>query len=117
MRVFIHMRDVSDATLKIALGGAVGETYHISGYELVAIRDLVELILKRLGKDFEDCVEIGPERPGKDAAYMLDSMKLRTELGWRDRISLAEGVDDCIAWAERFKADIPSLPSAYVHKP
>ncbi len=117
VRVFIHMRDVSDATLKIALGGAVGETYHISGYELVAIRDLVELILKRLGKDFEDCVEIGPERPGKDAAYMLDSMKLRTELGWRDRISLAEGVDDCIAWAERFKADIPSLPSAYVHKP
>jgi dTDP-glucose 4,6-dehydratase len=117
VRVFIHMRDVSDATLKIALKGTIGHTYHISGYELVSIRQLVELILARLGKRFEDCVELGPERPGKDTAYTLDSFKLRTELGWRDAISLEQGVDDCIAWAERFKADIPSLPSSYVHKP
>ena len=41
-RVFIHMRDVSDATLRIALKGRLGESYHISGYELVSIRALVE---------------------------------------------------------------------------
>jgi dTDP-glucose 4,6-dehydratase len=117
VRVFIHMRDVADATLKVALEGAVGHTYHISGYELVSIRDLVEMILRKLGKDFDACVEIGPERPGKDQAYMLDSFKIRSELGWRDSIALSQGVDDCIAWAEKFKADIPSLPASYVHKP
>ncbi len=57
------------------------------------------MILERLGKSFEDCVEIGPERPGKDTAYTLDSFKLRTELGWRDTISLEQGIDDVIAWA------------------
>jgi dTDP-glucose 4,6-dehydratase len=117
VRVFIHMRDVSDATLRIALNGGQGETYHISGYELVSIRRLVEMILERLGKSFDDCVEVGPERPGKDAAYMLDSFKLRTELGWQDKISLAEGLDEVIAWAERFKSELPKLPSSYVHKP
>lgn len=117
IRVFIHMTDVSDATLRIAQRGTLGDTYHISGYELVSIRALVEMILKRLGKSFDDCVELGPERPGKDTAYTLDSFKLRTELGWRDTISLEQGVDDVIKWAERFSADMTKLPSKYEHKP
>ncbi|WP_370194095.1 MULTISPECIES: GDP-mannose 4,6-dehydratase [Aurantimonas] len=116
VRVFIHMRDTSDATLKIALKGTVGDTYHISGYELVSIRTLVEMILAKLGKSFDECVELGPERPGKDAAYTLDSFKLRTELGWQDKISLDEGLSDVIAWAERFRDEIPKLDPAYVHK-
>ena len=117
VRVFIHMSDVSDATLRIARKGTLGDAYHISGYELVSIRTLVEIILKRLNKSFEDCVEIGPERPGKDIAYTLDSFKLRTELGWRDTLSLERGIDDVVAWAERFRADLPKLPIKYQHKP
>jgi dTDP-glucose 4,6-dehydratase len=117
VRVFIHMTDVSDATVKIARKGAIGDTYHISGYELVSIRALVEMILARLGKSFEDCVEIGPERPGKDTAYTLDSLKLRTELGWRDALSLEQGIDDVIAWARRFSDDMAKLPTKYEHKP
>ena len=116
-RVFIHMTDVSDATLKIARKGKLGDTYHISGYELVSIRALVEMILARLGKSFDECVEIGPERPGKDTSYTLDSVKLRTELGWRDALSLERGVDDVIRWAERFRADMKKLPAKYDHKP
>jgi dTDP-glucose 4,6-dehydratase len=116
VRVFIHMSDVSDATMRVASHGKPGETYHISGYELISIRTLVEMILARLGKRFEDCVEIGPERPGKDTAYMLDSVKLRTELGWRDVISLQQGIDDVIGWAQRFKSEIGKLPTKYEHK-
>src|SRR3984893_3921277 len=115
--LFIHMTDVSDATLKIARIGKPGDTYHISGYELVSIRTLVEMILKRLGKSFDDCVEIGPERPGKDTAYTLDSLKLRTELGWRDTVSLEQGIDDVIRWAARFGGDMAKLPAKYNHKP
>lgn len=117
VRVFIHMNDVSDATLRIARNGTPGDSYHISGYELVSIRTLVEIILNRLGKSFEDCVEIGPERPGKDTAYTLDSFKLRTELGWRDSVSLQQGIDDVVAWAERFRNELPKLPIKYEHKP
>jgi len=116
-RVFIHMRDVSNATLKIALGGRLGETYHISGHDLISIRGLVEIILGKLGKRFDECVELGPERRGKDAAYMLDSSKLRAELGWKDEISLDAGIDSVIAWARSFKKDLPALPTSYIHKP
>ena len=117
VRVFIHMRDVSDATLRIAQRGVPGDTYHISGYELVSIRKLVEMILAELGHDFDACVEIGPDRPGKDSAYTLDSGKLRNELGWSDKIDLHHGIADVIVWAERFANELPMLPKRYEHKP
>ena len=117
VRVFIHMSDVSDATLKIARSGKLGEAYHISGCELISIRSLVETILKQLGKSFDECVEIAPERPGKDTAYMLDTSKLRSELGWRDVVSLERGIEDVIRWADQFKSELAKLPAKYVHKP
>ncbi|WP_439579725.1 GDP-mannose 4,6-dehydratase [Elioraea sp.] len=118
IRSFIHMRDVSEATLRIALAGKVGETYHISTERMVSIRDLVAMILARLGKDFDACVEIAPERPGKDQAYMLDSAKLRSALGWRDTVALEDGIAECVAWADRFRDHLLSMPSwDYEHKP
>ena len=116
VRVFIDMRDVSQATLKIATDGKPGESYHISGRELVTIRQVVEMILAKLGKNFDDYVEMGPDRPGKDSAYMLNSDKIRAELGWGNHIPLEQGIGDTIAWMQKFEKDLPHLPARYVHK-
>lgn len=116
-RSFIHMNDVSDATWNIALNAPAGETYHISTNEIVTIRELVERICAKLGVKFEDHVEVVGERLGKDAAYMLDSEKLRSTLGWRDRVSLDTGLDDCIAWAKKHFDELRQLPYDYIHKP
>ena len=83
----------------------------------MTIRGLVETVLARLGRRLEDCADIGPERPGMDSAYLLDSFKLRSELGWRDTVSLAAGIDACIAWARRFGDELARLPMRYEHKP
>lgn len=117
VRIFIHMRDVADATLRAMLAGTPGETYHISGYEAISIRALVEMILEKLSRRFDDCVEIVADRPGKDTAYRLDSRKIRMELGWRDGISLEAGVEETIAWADRFADALAALPTQYLHKP
>ena len=116
LRVFIYMDDVCDATLRVALFGIPGQTYHISGYELVSIRQCVEIILELLGKSFDECVELGPERPGKDSAYTLDSKKIRNELGWNENISLKDGIVQVISWMERYKSQLPNLPLKYIHK-
>lgn len=118
IRSFIHMQDVSAATLAIALDGKLGETYHISTDRLVSIRALVEMIIAGLGKDFSECVDVAPERAGKDQAYMLDSSKLRRELGWADRVTLEQGIAECVAWAERYRDHLLAMPSwDYEHKP
>jgi len=115
-RSFIHMDDVSDATWKIATEAPVGETYHISTTEIVTIRELVERICAKLGVRFEEHVDVVGERLGKDAAYLLDSAKLRGDLGWRDSVSLDRGLDACIAWAKENLAELRKQPFDYVHK-
>lgn len=116
-RSFIHIRDVSDATWRIMLDGALGETYHISTDEIVTVRGLVEKLCDKMGVNFAETVEVAPERLGKDSAYQLDSTKLRETLGWSDRISLDQGLDDCIAWVDRNLDDLSRLPANYIHKP
>jgi dTDP-glucose 4,6-dehydratase len=56
------------------------------------------------------------ERAGKDMAYRLDSRKIRSELGWADKITLEQGLDRTAAWIERFFDDLKTLPMQYIHK-
>ncbi len=95
----------------------MGETYHISGYDLISIRDLTEMILDKLGKRFEDCVEIGPERPGKD--HGLHARQLqdphRTGLAGQDRPLRRCGRMHCAGPAAS-KASLQSCRRSYVHK-
>lgn len=116
-RSFIHGRDVAHATRRVAVDGRPGETYHISTERQISIRKLVEMMCDRLGERFDDLVEVVGERLGKDAAYTLDSAKIRAELGWRDETTLEAGIDETIEWVDRFLADLEGLPTEYQHKP
>jgi dTDP-glucose 4,6-dehydratase len=116
-RSFIHARDIADATWRVACDGRPGETYHISTARQVSIRKLVEMICERLGASFKDNVEIVGERLGNDAAYRLDSAKIRRELGWADQVSLEAGLDETIGWVNRFFEDLKAQPMQYEHKP
>jgi dTDP-glucose 4,6-dehydratase len=116
-RSFIHMRDVCDATWKIMKNGNSGETYHISTDEVISIRALVERICKKLNTQFDNHVEVVGDRIGKDSAYHLDSKKIRGELGWEDKISLEQGLDECIAWVKSNFEILKQQPYDYQHKP
>lgn len=116
-RSFIHMADVSDATWRIMTRGVNGSSYHISTSEVVSIRHLVERICQKLGVDFDAHVEVVGDRLGKDSAYHLDSSKVRSELGWTDRVALDQGLDECIAWVRSHFEALQSSPFDYIHKP
>jgi dTDP-glucose 4,6-dehydratase len=115
-RSFIHMKDVSDATWRVMKDAPPGETYHISTNVIVTIRELVERICAKMGASFDSTVEVVGDRPGKDAAYMLDSTKIRDAFGWKDRIGLDEGLDDCIRWVDRNIEVLRHQNFDYVHK-
>lgn len=116
-RSFIHMADVSDATWKIMQYGHNGDTYHISTSEIISIRELVQRICSKLNVHFDNHVEMVGERMGKDSAYHLDSTKLRTELGWNDRVTLDQGLDECITWVQSNFESLKASTYDYIHKP
>lgn len=117
IRSFIHMRDVSDSTFKIALSGRVGETYHISTRDYLSIRELVEKIASLTNVQFSDLAEVTGDRLGKDQAYLLESKKLRDELGWADKISLDAGLRDTLSWIDKNLDILKTQNADYVHKP
>jgi dTDP-glucose 4,6-dehydratase len=116
-RSFIHIDDVSSATWSIMTNGKNGDTYHISTNSVISIHDLVRKICDRLGADFKESVEVVGDRLGKDSAYHLDSAKLRSELSWKDEISLDEGIDQCISWVKLNFDALKDQPFDYIHKP
>lgn len=117
VRSFIHARDVAEGTLRVARQAPAGETYHFSTDLYISIRELVERICQRMNVKFEDVVEVVGDRPGKDAAYLLDSTKARTTLGWKDAVSLDAGIDETIAWISRDIEELQRQPADYIHKP
>jgi dTDP-glucose 4,6-dehydratase len=115
-RSFIHMDDVARATLLVAERGRLGSCYHISTQSLISIRGLVERICSFMNVNFEDVCDVAGERKGKDAAYRLDSARLRQELDWQPDVSLDDGIHRTIAWVKRNFETLRELPMHYIHK-
>jgi len=111
-RAFIHGKDVATASLAILDRGQSGQVYHLSTDRFIAIRDLVSMIAQKTGSSFEKLAEVTEDRPGKDAAYLLDSTRAKQELGWAPAVDLEAGADSVIRWI-----DLRTLPDHYIHKP
>lgn len=116
-RAFIHGEDVASASLAILEFGTPGEVYHLSTDRFISIRDLVAMVAQKTGTTFERLAQVTEDRPGKDAAYLLDSSKAKKQFSWSPRIGLEEGVDSVVRWIDGSLSVLRGLPDHYIHKP
>ena len=107
---------MSSATQLIGEQGRNGEIYHISTERMITIRAIVEMLCKMLNVPFEQTCEITGDRLGKDAAYLLDTQKIRSELQWQDSISLEDGLAKTIDWVKSNLDTLKTQPHNYIHK-
>lgn len=117
VRSFIHIGDVAVGTAELARRAPAGETYHFSTDLYISIRNLVEKICQAMGVAFADVAEVVGDRPGKDAAYLLDSNKARQAFGWKDEITLDQGIEETIRWINDNLEALRTQSMDYVHKP
>ena len=116
IKSYIHIRDVSRGELLAMEKGRVGEIYHLSPSQGVAVKDLVNLICRKMGADPQKVTRSVHERLGQDKAYTIDSSKIREELGWKSEISLEKGIDQTLEWIESHIEEINQCSRCYIHK-
>ena len=104
VRDWLYVEDHAAALLAVLARGKVGETYLIGGEAEVRNIDLVRMICAILdarvpaGAPHDRLIRFVTDRPGHDARYAVDPAKIRTELGWRPSVSLAQGLELTVEW-------------------
>jgi dTDP-glucose 4,6-dehydratase len=96
-REWLHVLDHCRAIELVLQDGRVGETYNVGSGVEKTIEEIADAVLAALGKP-GSLKEIVEDRPGHDRRYLLDSTKLRDELGWRDEIPFDQGLEETVRW-------------------
>jgi dTDP-glucose 4,6-dehydratase len=96
-REWLHVDDHCAAIELVLERGRLGETYNVgSGLER-SIEEIADAVLELTGKP-QSLKTIVPDRPSHDRRYLLDSSKLRRELGWAPAVDFEDGLRATIEW-------------------
>jgi len=96
-REWLHVRDHCRAIELVLDRGRVGETYNVGSGLEKTVEEIADTVLELTGKP-SSLKTIVPDRPAHDRRYLLDSSKLRRELGWKPEIEFEDGMRETVAW-------------------
>lgn len=96
-REWLYVDDHCRAIELVLAKGTVGETYNVGSGDEVDIEGLADRILDQLGLP-QSLKTIVPDRPSHDRRYLLDSTRIREELGWTPRVSFDDGLAETVRW-------------------
>jgi dTDP-glucose 4,6-dehydratase len=96
-REWLHALDHCSAIELVLRTGVEGETYNVGSGVEKSIEEIADGVLELTGKP-ASLKTIVPDRPGHDRRYLLDSSKLRRELGWEPAIDFERGLSETVAW-------------------
>mgnify|MGYP001314437265 FL=1 len=105
IRDWIHVYDHADALDLIFHKGLIGETYLVGANEqrknieiVNIITDFADLLLQRENGSSKDLIRFVEDRPGHDKRYAIDTKKIYSQLGWKPKINLKNGIKKTIEW-------------------
>jgi dTDP-glucose 4,6-dehydratase len=96
-REWLHVDDHCRAIELVLDKGVVGETYHVGSGREASVAEIAAAVLATTGQP-ESLLEVVPDRPGHDRRYLLDSTKIRHELGWAPQVPFEEGLAETVRW-------------------
>jgi dTDP-glucose 4,6-dehydratase len=118
-REWLHVLDHCSAIDFVLREGRAGETYNVGSGLEASIEEIADLVLELTGRP-ESLKTIVPDRPGHDRRYLLDSTKLRQELGWEPVHGWHDGLAETVewyganrAWWEPLKARAPVVETSW----
>lgn len=104
IRDWLYVEDHCEAIHRILTQGRRGETYNIGGGNQPANLTLVNTICDMLDEfrpsatSHHGLIQFVADRPGHDRRYAMDITRIRRELGWQPRHTLADGLRLTVEW-------------------
>ena len=106
IRDWLYVEDHCEAIWTVICKGKPSETYNIGGdnqpANLTVITTLCDILDECLPRSphipHVSLMQSVPDRPGHDRRYAMDITKIRRELGWQPRQSLASGLLKTVEW-------------------
>jgi len=96
-REWLHVMDHCHAIDLVLKKGKIGETYNVGSDLERSVEEITDFILKELGKS-DSMKKYVQDRPGHDRRYLLDSSRIKQELGWKPEVNFEEGLHQTIQW-------------------
>lgn len=96
-REWLYVTDHCYAIDLILKKGVIGELYNIGSGVEQSIEQIADRILAELGKP-QSLKTYVPDRPGHDRRYLLNSAKIRRELGWQPQVDFEAGMHKTVQW-------------------
>ncbi len=96
IRDWIFVSDHAGAIDFVLRNGTAGEIYNVPGSHHVTNREIVTLLLERLGKPWS-LVRTVADRPGHDRRYAMTGEKI-VGLGWSNRVPFEDGIARTVDW-------------------
>ncbi|KWU66328.1 dTDP-glucose 4,6-dehydratase [Bacillus mycoides] len=97
VRDWLHVTDHCSAIDTVLHKGCVGEVYNIGGNNEKTNVDVVEQIIKILGKTKKD-IEFVTDRLGHDRRYAIDAQKMKNEFEWEPKYTFEQGLKETVEW-------------------
>jgi GDP-L-fucose synthase len=94
-REFLHVDDLAEAILYLLLTYDAEPIVNIGWGQDVTIRELADLVMSAIG--YSGRLIFDTTKPDGTPRKLLDVTRL-TDLGWRPRIHLKEGIEGTYAW-------------------
>jgi dTDP-glucose 4,6-dehydratase len=102
-REWLHVNDHCRAIELVLSRGRVGETYNVGSGVEANIEQVADRVLALTGRP-ASLKTIVPDRPGHDRRYLLNTDKIRSELGWQPQVSFERGLHETVEWYRRHRA-------------
>jgi dTDP-glucose 4,6-dehydratase len=100
VREWLFVEDHCEGLERVLRAGRVGQIYNLGGGQECTNLELAHLIVRAVGLS-EAAIRLVRDRPAHDRRYALSSAKMATELHWRPRTLLAEGIARTVAWYQQ----------------